>query len=503
MISIYNARHLFEVLDCMGKIGREEFSNSGKVMWVNRAKVTTRKVLPLIFALLVGICFGFLSPFAVNRLNINFWVFAILALVFPTIIFIYVIKKKRGTANLLWLVTMLGTSLSFRRRDPGLLATSEVIDAQVIAQLTIYIVCGLFVLYWFIHHPTQFRRFLKVISNSPIKWMVIFGIFALLSTTYSTHRALTFVSSLQLITVIFLLGVIIMSDKAFHKAIMTTTVMGLLLIEAVVWVLYFVAPELAITVQWPNLRRLGGLLIHPNGLGVVAAVVAVVALSRGLIEFQNSGRLTYLGVFLGSVVTLIATQGRADLVAGLLGSMVVLGLQKRKFLLLLSMIILLSIILFLPGTAEWGGEKFARGQDIRVLTGRVYVWEFVLSQTVRSFQSLFLGYGFGVSRLSLIEQGVNVTHTHNAFIEALMGMGIFGSFVLAMSYLSLGLFLLRRLLGSRGENFNFYTELLAVFVVIVVISMTSVAVAGRVNISSFIYLSVVACCVRGILRRKV
>jgi O-antigen ligase len=194
-------------------------------------------------------------------------------------------------------------------------------------------------------------------------------------------------------------------------------------------------------------------------------------------------------------MTLLATQGRAALVAWLLGSLAVLVFFRRGLLLLLSIIVVLSLILFLPAVVSVAIEAFRRGEDITLLTGRVALWKHVVGQAGQSAQSLLLGYGYGASRLSLLEQlPGHWTHTHNAFLEALMGMGLTGMSLLTASFASAGRFLLRRLLRGRGESCETYVELLGMVTVVLVYSMSSAAVGGRLGITSFIYLSIVACC---------
>lgn len=453
-----------------------------------------KDLLPLVLGLLIGIAVG--SSFIADRLSPNQWAWVIAAIPLCVLLIfsIYVVRKRISDISLLWILVMLGTSLSFRQRNPNLLETSEAVDAQVLARLVIYAFCGLYVLYRGVRWP---NRLLKAITTSPLKWMLFYGLLALLSTAYSSTKALTLVSSLQLMVLVTLLGVTIAIDNVSAVRIWNITLLTLVVIILAVWGLYFVDPDLAITVQWPNLRRLGGLLIHPNALGVVAAALGVVALCRWLMAHRMAGRLLYAGMLVGSVITLIETQSRAASVGWLLGSLAVLMLLRRRQLpLLLSAMVLLalSVALFLPGVVSSGIERFERGQDIMALTGRIVVWRHVLIRAGQSWQALLLGYGYGASRLSLLAQlPGNWTHTHNAFIEALMGLGIPGVFLVTMSFVSTGFFLRRGLVRSRGQARVFHIELLGVGIVLFVVSMASAAVAGRPGISLFIFLSLLAC----------
>lgn len=424
------------------------------------------------------------------------WIILAALLSLPCIFLVCTIWEKISFTVLIWVVVMIGTSLSFRHRDPGLLATSEAVDLQVLVKLAIFAGCGLYVMYRTALWP---RQLVKAISTSPLKWMFAYGLMALMSTAYSSFRSLTLVSSLQFMIVLALLGVAIVIDNLPARRILNVTLLVLLAIESAVCVLYFVAPDLAIMVQWPNLRRLGGLLIHPNGLAVVAAVLSVVALCRVVVANRWSRRLLYFGILLVSVMTLIATQGRAAFVAWLLSSLCICVLLRsltQKYFLLLGAMSTILVIIFVPEVLVLVTKVFTRGEDITTLTGRTTVWKYVLS-LAREPLPFLLGFGYGTPRLSLLTQlPGSWTHTHNAFLEALMGLGIFGVMFLVASFTSAGLFLLRRMRGSTGEDFSLCVELLGVLVVLFVTSMTSGSMGGRVNLSLLIYLGILACCVR-------
>jgi O-antigen ligase len=406
----------------------------------------------------------------------------------------YVARKRVRGASLLWIVMMLGVSVSFRRRDPGLLMTSEALDSQVLAELAISIACGLYVSF---RAAPRLKRVVSTLASSPLKWILVYAFAALLSTAYSSSPALTLVTSMQLLVALGLLGTAISAEGVTPERLFDATLVGLLVIEAAVWALYFWARELAITVQWPNLRRLGGLLIHPNSLGVVAAVLGVVALRRGLGAKRALQRLLYLMAFIIAVVTLICTQGRAAFVAFVLASMLVLMLLRRRFLLWLGVLLILTVALLLPQAATLGADLFKRGEDITQLTGRVSVWWHIVRLALRSAGTLLLGYGFSSSRVALLAQlPGGWTHAHNAFMEALMGLGLLGLILVAMSFLSAGLVFVRGILRRPHERYGRYVEWCGVLVVLLVVSMASATIGGRLNISGFIYLSMLAGCVR-------
>ena len=118
-------------------------------MHISGARDINRRVPSLVSLvwLLIGAGVGAFAPFIIGFLQLGYWVILLILSCFPIIFFIYITRKRVADVNLLWGLMMLGTSLSFRRRDPRLLATSEVIDAQVLTQLAIYAMSAFFVFF--------------------------------------------------------------------------------------------------------------------------------------------------------------------------------------------------------------------------------------------------------------------------------------------------------------------------------------------------------------------
>jgi O-antigen ligase len=442
-------------------------------------------------ALLLGGTAGVLIPLVLSTSPASdYWSWGAVALILIPIL--YLIWKKTG-APLLWSVLLLATSLSFRRRDPSLLDTDVALDAQVLIQLILYAWVGVYALAQALRHP---RQVLGAILEPPQLWVFLFGLVALFSTAYSEYRLLTLVRSLQLLIMIALLAVLVSVEQVSARRILDVTERALLYIVVGVLAVYVIRPEMALTLLYPNLRRLGGLLIHPNGLGAVSAALGVAALSKILGARGRFERLSAITSLAVSIIALAGAQGRATIAAWLLGSGVVLILWGRstRILGLLCVAVFLALVLLLPQeTAEWT-SAIVRPETIGTLTGRLAVWRFVIVEATSSLQALFLGHGFASARLEFLDALPGQwTHAHNAFLESIYGLGLIGLFAFAMSLLSLITSLLKGLRGNpKGQHFV-YVELLGLTAVVSTVAMAS-SVIGRLDVAAFIYLSLIASC---------
>lgn len=448
----------------------------------------------MILALLAGIAVG-LAPIGSHATR-DRWYLLVLGViaVFPLGLAMRDLLRKLGSVGFLWLLLVITTSLTFRYRDPWILATADAADAQVLARLALFAICGIFGFVLFLQQP---RQLILVAITPPMKWLALYALLALASISYSEYPLVTLASSLQFIAALTLLGAAITRGDMSSRRLLNTTLLGIFIIEIAVWFLYFIAPEWVMTSRYSISPRLGGLLITANALAAAAATSGVVMLTRTLTATTRLSRFGCALLFFISVLTLIATQGRASMIALILGSAVVLVLMRRGFLLLIVMLAIVTVVIFVPESINSGVDVFEGGRDVRGLTGRIPLWQFVLSEAGNSAQTLLIGRGHGASRLYLLEELAGPwTDAHNAFLEALLGLGLFGATVLAISIFSAGSFLFRVVIAGRSEEFGHYVELTGVLVVIFGVAMAIAAIESRPGIQLFIFITVLSCCAR-------
>jgi O-antigen ligase len=204
-------------------------------------------------------------------------------------------------------------------------------------------------------------------------------------------------------------------------------------------------PEQAIVHQGLLGLQIRGILpaIETNGVGDVAAILSIVALTRLL--FPTEYKRFYLVVLLVSMVMLIFSQSRSPLTGFLVAVALVLFAAKRiRTVTLLCLII--PVVLSFTSLGNLFSEFFQRGQSSKYfdsLSGRVPLWE---SGWELFNEQPLTGYGaYAAGRFGVIGnlRNTNWSSILNTWLEVLIGTGLIGVMPLLGAFLGMWVMLLR------------------------------------------------------------
>ncbi len=216
---------------------------------------------------------------------------------------------------------------------------------------------------------------------------------------------------------------------------------------------------------WMDEYRFAG-TIHPNNQGVQLAGMALAAICLAADVRRGRGWLWALALVAG--VFLILTKSRTSC-AGLILALIVIWLPKSSrfckacvyvFLPFLASTALLVAFLLNLNAAEKISSiaLMGRGEEAGTLTGRIPLW-IELSSYVED-QPL-CGYGYGsfwnVARMRRISesQGWQIAHSHSAFLETILNLGVIGACFLFAATCAAWLIAMYRYLKTDDPGYRF------------------------------------------------
>ena len=330
-----------------------------------------------------------------------------------------------------WIWAMLFCSdFVFRIRDAQSIA-DDPLDGWALYRVALVGLAG-FVLLWRL--ATRRGQWLGSMFAGLIPIMALYPLVGLLSTTWSIFPAWTAYKSIEFLTDIAVLAAVVAAagDAIGLSTLLNWTWLLFAAVQCAVWIGAVVAPSRAFV-------RAGGILdtqitglipnISANGVGHIAAILSVVALSR--LVRRGVGRnhsLLYWLVFLSSFGTLILAQTRSALLAFVAGAALIL-LLSRRIGLVLTLVFTVTILVLATGVESTVWTYIKRGQDDQLmgsLSGRTTWWSFAWA---RFLERPFNGYGaFAGGRFAaLADLGDQMTSSvHNTYLEAILGIGAMG-----------------------------------------------------------------------------
>lgn len=235
--------------------------------------------------------------------------------------------------------------------------------------------------------------------------------------------------------------------------------------------------------------RLVGVFPHISSdtLGTFGVVVVLWSTARLLSPEREIGPRQAVSVLLVvfSVITLIAAQYRTGYAMFLAGAAIMLLIKGRKMLAGSAIIIVLLISLSGSGMFEEAQPYLLRGQDTERasrLSGRVTYWSAALPVWR---QSPIIGGGLQTaSRLVALDnldtQKGFATSLHSTWVEALVGTGVVGVVLLALTLLTSWWRSLVRAIGGAGRIVP-----AVVLTTLVVRSLTGASIEGGGDIQLF------------------
>jgi O-antigen ligase len=349
-----------------------------------------------------------------------------------------IMRHPRSTAVVAFLLVFLAET-KFRQRDADAMLSGSV-DSQVIFELAMYAALGWIVFLAITVPPKPARR----ISPSIALGLGGYGALALLSTAWSAAPAITLVRSIQLCILVAV--AICLSLRADPATIFESLLIALVLYCGVFSILALVVPGGAPRLDIPGkTERFSWFAVHPGAVAMYCAVTVlllIAALLNGLPRMPRSRRLTLgftaIAVF-GAV--LLATRSRTDLIALALtvGALLIRRMRLRPSVLVAGMlggvaIIGFAVTIFGASTLFNGvlsdngavGDYLLRGQttdQFMSLDSRTTLWK---EMTPLIVARPVLGWGFEASRRILLDVFFWASYAHNALVQTVLGLGVFG-----------------------------------------------------------------------------
>jgi hypothetical protein len=228
---------------------------------------------------------------------------------------------------------------------------------------------------------------------------------------------------------------------------------GLLL--AWTWVGALLWPEEALH---PATGRTGGFALYgifphldANAVGVIAAMLAVVALSRLLgVRTRNSERGWHILLFLFGVTTMVVSQTRSAMGGFLLAVFLVFTFSGRARTLALLTLLVTPLLAFTQvGGLVWEFLKREQTeQELAGFTGRLdwwtVAWHRFLEHPLTGLGA-YAGSKFGVMAENL---GVNTGTLHSDYVEIIVGTSFWGLIPIFITLLATAWLLIRYLRGT-------------------------------------------------------
>lgn len=267
----------------------------------------------------------------------------------------------------------------------------------------------------------------------------------LLATAYAAINFLTLPVSVNvtysLAALASLIGVLLFIPAAIRtlgaRTFLLTVLFGLVLYIVASWLAYLFVPQIGVFKEQVTatliVERMGG-LAHPNELGLLAALAALLALGLNTRE-QIGTALTAIVVLL-AVATLVACYSRTAMIAGCIGAVVVLRNHMLSrgnivvFLFGLAAITLVLLAALGTGKLDWQLEDLAAKvtksgstSELATATGRTEIWPAAIDFIQ---QRPLTGYGYCTARFVMEDHSY---HAHNMVLNAMLSSGILGGFI--------------------------------------------------------------------------
>ncbi len=344
----------------------------------------------------------------------------------------------------LWLIAMAGSQggayllviavMVVLVSDLSLRGVSTGIDAQSAAKFAIWL-SGLLLLPW---RFSVLRLASKDLSTFAL---LLFGLWALASSSYSISPAYTFAAALGFLG-LWATAVIMATSLDTTRSLVWVT-SALLAMSVASLLLYAVAPSIAMVVyENGTTLRLGGIFGNANALGGVAAM-ALLLMALAMFSPPNRAVLWLALIVVPVCLTcLILSQSRTAMLG--LSAAITLVFVRRHPLLLVPGLLLGAIAIVIvngyPGVVDALIALVARSgrvAQVTTFTGRTDIWAFVVSAIK---QAPLLGYGFASTR-ELIPAGYSgpygwtTTSAHNLWLQAWVTTGGVGLALILASQL--------------------------------------------------------------------
>ncbi len=272
----------------------------------------------------------------------------------------------------------------------------------------------------------------------PMTFYLMYLFLGVLSIFWSTGKGFTMLQlgmTIETMIFSFLFYQIIMIfeaaygvQRSFYTRILTRSILivGLAFIIGM-----FVNPDLFFRgTHGGEVQRLGGFIINPNELGMLAVLGGAMAYIE-LLNKQNRG-YNYIAV-INAIAVLLLTQSRSSLGAFVLVSGIYILLMDNYFI---KVSIITVGVLVAPVVLNTIVFKQGDVEEVMSMTGRLPFWTDLITDAFP--QRPILGYGFMRISPNTFDDKFESIHayaasmTHNTFVQVLINLGLVGVFIVIL-----------------------------------------------------------------------
>jgi len=325
-----------------------------------------------------------------------------------------------------WLLLLWPVAIHFMYRRRGFDAAAN-IDGSALAQITITALCGLYAVHRLVSlGPAISRQF----QRTPLLWLLLYGVLAALSMTWSGLPDLTLFRAGQVL--VFL----VLAADAFAGVRTVEQLARLQLCYAILLVVFWQFPSL--------LGNFGLRALHSSQIpGAVVGVVFTGWLLRGW-QWRVAYALVVLMVLLGT-----STATYVSLIVGV--TVLLLTLRGMFAEAALAFALAATLVFAFPQEAKNTVFYGKTDTNIRTATGRLPTWEWLVDRQMRAHPYFGFGFGYGEVQARLYNtSGLRMQHMHSSVMSALVNLGMAGLVMLSLFWLSAW----RQLLRIRNPRYR-------------------------------------------------
>ncbi|WP_053405286.1 O-antigen ligase [Persicobacter sp. CCB-QB2] len=379
-----------------------------------------------------------------------------------------------------WLIVILGLKIL------GFFTLSENITITRGLKILIRMACTGTTAFLIFHYQAKgyaanFRQ-----SNSLVFWgyctYLLLALFSFLWSTDVAYSALQWFMDTEtfIFSMLFIRLILLVNQYAGEHEIRLSDLLSRAVFLLMAWNIlgaWFFPDTFYRLTHGQEVARLGGFLMNPNELGMLA-VVGIAASYLELFQAKKNHYWDYFRIAC-ALYALILTGSRSSMIGFLLVSYYAINLTNNRWF---RWVVIGALLLSIPIIVQFIFIKEGDLKEVLSMTGRLPFWKALLTEGFP--KQPWLGFGFMRISNEGFFQSVNTyagKMTHNTFIQVLMNLGIIGFFI-CLSQLALTLYACVKSKSSNKKRF--FT---AVFIPVLINSFTEFGIFGETNYGILFY----------------
>lgn len=307
------------------------------------------------------------------------------------------------------------------------------LDKNSAVEIVIWASIGLRVLFYIFNHIILHKRLLpsKILHGAPFFYL-LYGLIGLISIFYSSAFLLTGFRAYQVIIGLIFIGILARDEDMMSRLFSIFTVFCVI-VTLYNFVMFFLDPLVVGKYTGEGYRLLGGFPFNRD-FGIAAAV----AISLCLTQLSGEDKkIVYVGLLAVSVFVLLMSRVRSSIIGMIISIILTNMLMKNVDIKKIILSLILLILMFWTGVDQYLVSFIVRNPEtLTHMSRRTDTWEKLWPYIM---EKPLLGYGFGTgSRILLndwLQKGIGIGDAHNSWMEALVSVGIIGTFFLFLSFL--------------------------------------------------------------------